>query len=188
MSRNSYKYEFGDYMDCNYYWKFLCPEICNITHEKSRHRDSIFRSHFRVPLTTIDSLMEMHFRNGWVNYTGRCSTYHRLSIRTQLFIMCALEYLGNRKPHRQFTTDTNMYRTEHLNFFHRFLENMNSVKSEYIFYPRDMEELQTTVRDYADQHLPGAGGSIDVVHVKWSRCPAGDYNAKVKNRFHRLPL
>jgi hypothetical protein len=53
---------------------------------------------------------------------------------------------------------------------------MNSVKSEFIFYPRNMEELQTTVRDYADQHLPGAGGSIDVVHVKWSRCPAGDYN------------
>ena len=39
-----------------------------------------------------------------------------------------------------------------------------------------MEELQVTVRDYESQHLPGAGGSIDVVHVKWSNCPAGDYN------------
>jgi hypothetical protein len=137
-----------------------------------------------VPLTTIDSLLEMHFRNGWVNYTGGCNTYHRLSIHTQLFIMCALEHLGNRKPHRQFTADTNMSRTEHLNFFNRFLENMNSVKPEYIFYPRNMDELQGTVCDYADQHLPGAGGSIDVVHVKWSRCPA----VKVKNRYHRLPL
>jgi hypothetical protein len=24
--------------------------------------------------------------------------------------------------------------------------------------------------------LPGACGLMDVVHVKWSKCPAGDYN------------
>ena len=24
--------------------------------------------------------------------------------------------------------------------------------------------------------MPGAGGSIDIVHLKWSHCPAGDYN------------
>eukprot|EP00970_Alexandrium_tamarense_P012998 scaffold3198_cov213-Alexandrium_tamarense.AAC.30 len=41
-----------------------------------------------------------------------------------------------------------------------------------------MDELQGTVRDYADQHLPGAGGSIDVVHVKWSRCPAVKFGAR----------
>jgi hypothetical protein len=69
-----------------------------------------------------------------------------------------------------------MSSSSHLQFFNGFIENMYSVKSEYIFYPRTTEELQVTVRDYADQHLPGAGGSIRVVHVKWSNCPAGDYN------------
>ena len=39
-----------------------------------------------------------------------------------------------------------------------------------------MEQLQVIVNNYCDQHLPGAAGSIDVVHVKWSHCPAGDYN------------
>ena len=29
---------------------------------------------------------------------------------------------------------------------------------------------------YSDNFLPGCGGSIDVVHVKWSMCPAGDIN------------
>jgi hypothetical protein len=66
--------------------------------------------------------------------------------------------------------------SSHLHFFNNFIVNMYSVKSEYVFYPRTMEELQYTVREYERQHLPGAGGSIDVVHVKWSNCPAGDYN------------
>ena len=29
---------------------------------------------------------------------------------------------------------------------------------------------------YTLVHLPGAGGSIGVVHLKWSACPAGAYN------------
>ncbi len=29
---------------------------------------------------------------------------------------------------------------------------------------------------YEEMGLPGAMGSVDVVHVKWSNCPAGDYN------------
>ncbi len=32
------------------------------------------------------------------------------------------------------------------------------------------------MKRYEDNHLPGCGGSIDVVHLKWSNCPAGDLN------------
>lgn len=39
-----------------------------------------------------------------------------------------------------------------------------------------MGELKTTIRDYASQDLPGAVSSINVVHVKWIRCPAREYN------------
>eukprot|EP01082_Thalassiosira_pseudonana_P001215 g1628.t1 g1628 contig10:2468934-2469824(-) len=187
-SSNRFAFQFGDYLDCNYYRKFLCQDIRDVTYEKSQDRKSVFRSHFRVPLKTIDDLTEMHIRNGWVRYTGRVRTNFQLSIRTQLFIMCALEHMGNRKPHCQFETETNMSASSHLHFFNNFIVNMYSVRSEYVFYPRTMEELQVTVHDYESQHLPGAGGSIDVVHVKWSNCPAGDYNkCKVKNLFHPLP-
>jgi hypothetical protein len=175
-SSNRFAFQFGDYLDCNYYRKFLCQDIRDVTYEKSQDRKSVFRSHFRVPLKTIDDLTEMHIRNGWVRYTGRVRTNFQLSIRTQLFIMCALEHMGNRKPHCQFETETNMSASSHLHFFNNFIVNMYSVRSEYVFYPRTMEELQVTVHDYESQHLPGAGGSIDVVHVKWSNCPAGDYN------------
>ena len=50
-----------------------------------------------------------------------------------------------------------------------------------------MTELKETVDDYAAKHLPGAGGSIDVVHIKWGNCPAGDYNkCKGKESFPSL--
>ena len=35
--------------------------------------------------------------------------------------------------------------------------------------------------------LPGAMGSVDVVHVKWSNCPSGDFNcAKGKESYPLL--
>jgi hypothetical protein len=34
-SPNMFRYEFGDYMDCNYYRKFLFPEVRDITYQKS---------------------------------------------------------------------------------------------------------------------------------------------------------
>jgi hypothetical protein len=66
--------------------------------------------------------------------------------------------------------------SEHRNFFALFINKMYSISPSYIYFPRTLEALQQQVQDYAGQHLPGACGSIDVVHVKWSRCPAGDYN------------
>ncbi len=32
------------------------------------------------------------------------------------------------------------------------------------------------MKRYEEMGLPGAMGSVDVVHVKWSNCPSGDYN------------
>ena len=32
------------------------------------------------------------------------------------------------------------------------------------------------LKDYEDNFLPGCGGSVDVVHLKWSCCPVGDFN------------
>jgi hypothetical protein len=53
---------------------------------------------------------------------------------------------------------------------------MYSIKNDYIYFPRNMEELKEVITQYQEKDLPGAGGSIDVVHVKWSKCPAGDFN------------
>jgi hypothetical protein len=87
---NRFGYSFGDYMNCNYYRTFLRPEVCEVTYHKSHDKHSVFRSHFRVPLVTIDDLTETFISKGWVETTQRCCTHEMLYICTQLFIMCAL--------------------------------------------------------------------------------------------------
>jgi hypothetical protein len=73
-SANRWEYEFGDYFESNYFHKFLREEIRAISYIKSRDCRSVFRSHFRVPLVTIDHLTEMFMARGWVHCTKRCNT------------------------------------------------------------------------------------------------------------------
>jgi hypothetical protein len=43
------------------------------------------------------------------------------------------------------------------------------------------------MKKYDEVGLPGAVGSVDVVHVRWANCPAGDYNrAKGKESYPSL--
>jgi hypothetical protein len=50
-----------------------------------------------------------------------------------------------------------------------------------------MRALDKTSKWYSNVGLPGACGSIEVVHVKWSNCPAGDHNrAKGKEGYPSL--
>jgi hypothetical protein len=53
---NRFQNQFGDYLDCNYYRKFLCPDIRDVVYEKSQDRKSVFHSRFIVPLKTTDDL------------------------------------------------------------------------------------------------------------------------------------
>jgi len=57
------------------------------------------------------------------------------------------------------------------------------MKDEYVYMPRNITELNRVSSCYGVAGLPGCMGSIDVVHVKWANCPAGDFNrAKGKDR------
>jgi hypothetical protein len=50
------------------------------------------------------------------------------------------------------------------------------MRDEYICMPKNLTELSKILKWYSAVGLPGACGSMDVVHVKWSNCPAGDHN------------
>jgi hypothetical protein len=50
------------------------------------------------------------------------------------------------------------------------------MKGEFIQYPPLLERLKDAMNSYSENYLPVCGGSVDVVHVKWSSCPTGDYN------------
>jgi hypothetical protein len=82
---------------------------------------------------------------------------------------------------------THICATEHSKFFKLFVEKLSSIADEYIYLPREEEEVRRIMADYEEVGLPGAVGSMDVVHVKWSNCPAGDFNrAKGKESYPSL--
>jgi hypothetical protein len=84
--------------------------------------------------------------------------------------------LGNHTPFCQLTTNTELSAEDHSLFFHKFVEKLSLTKDKFIKYPENFEDLKSVMEKYAAKKLPGCGVSIDVVHLKWSNCPAGDYN------------
>ena len=61
------------------------------------------------------------------------------------------------------------------------------MRAEQIYMPRTLTELMRVNGYYNATSFSGCCGSIDVVHVKWSNCPTGDYNhAKGKEMFPSL--
>jgi len=72
-------------------------------------------------------------------------------------------------------------------FFYVFLDAFMDMRDEYINLPQNIPEMLRVTRCYDSVGLPGACGSMDVVHVKWSSCPAGDANrAKGKEGYPTL--
>jgi hypothetical protein len=53
---------------------------------------------------------------------------------------------------------------------------MARISDEYVYMPQTPEDLNATMKRYKEVGLPGAIGLINIVHVKWSNCPAGDFN------------
>ena len=71
---------------------------------------------------------------------------------------------------------THISTSEVQKFFMSFLDAFMDMKDEYIFLPHNVAALNHTMKSYESVGLPGACGSINVVHIKWSACPAGDHN------------
>ncbi len=46
---------------------------------------------------------------------------------------------------------------------------MYSVCDNYISLTKTQQQLEKVIECYNDMVLPGCGGSVDVVHVKWSQ-------------------
>ena len=198
-SPRAYHYTIGDYESSTYYVKFLSNQIVRVpfhsdctvreqTRRLSKHPKSIFRAWFRMPLYKVEFLSQRFLDEKWIQLSHHCRTESKLKIKINLLIMGALAVLGGTvHSFRQLPTVTNICATEHSHFFHLFISKLYSIRSEYIYMPRDTEELQSIMKRYEEVGLPGAMGSMDVVHVKWSRCPKGDFNrAKGKESYPSL--
>ncbi|KAL3797257.1 hypothetical protein HJC23_004549 [Cyclotella cryptica] len=182
---NAYEFRFGNVYEANWYRKFLEPSVHERTyHLSSRDRFGDFRCLFRLPLTKADELVSRFVENGWVYETKHCKSEEEMYVRTELFILGALKVLASHAPFSTLKVDTEISFEEHRKFFHLFISRMYSIQDDFIQGPPTLGELKDVMQPYVENFLPGCVGSVDVVHVKWSKCPAGDYNrAKSKERF-----
>ena len=187
-SPNRYAYKFGDVEQANWYRKYLAPDVRGMQERLSREdRFGTFRASFRFPLCKVEQLANRFLSEGWIRSTQRCRDERVLKIKAELLIMSCLNMLGQGVPFRTQSDNTNISVSEHRKFFHKFINKLYEIRDEFIYLPRDEAELRKVMGRYEDAGLPGAGGSKDVVHVKWSKCPAGDDNrAKGKDSYPTL--
>jgi hypothetical protein len=198
----AYRYHISRYEKSAWYKSFLSTDklvrrarrygsfitVRELTDKMSRNSKSAFRAWFRMPLYKVEELVDRFIREGWVTLTHHCRTLEKLQIKTELLILGTLAMLGGTmNSFRQLPTVTNICATDHNHFFLKFVRSMYNIRHEYISLPKTEEELSAIMRRYEEVGLPGAMGSLDVVHVKWSSCPSGDYNrCKGKEGFPTL--
>ena len=182
-SPNAYDYEFGNVYQANWYIKFLHPSVREQTYYlSSRDRFGESRSLFHMPLKKIDDLFSLYVQNGWVHCTKHCKSDEEMIISLELRILGALKVLGHNAPFQTLKSNMNISDKEHRMFFTQFIHHIYSIRDEYIGYPKTEEELAVVVEPYERCFLPGCGGSVDVVHVKWGHCPAAEMLIDVQGR------
>ena len=182
---NRWGYSFGDWMTSTFYLDWLDDVVHpggtvsarNRTYEQSQDPRSTFRSWVRLTLRKVDILVDRFLREGWITYTKHCRSRERLQSKAEVLIIGSLCLLaGTVRNCRQFRTLTKISGTEHQKFFNFFVAKLYDIRGEFIHLPRNMSELKSIMDCYDSQGLPGCCGSMDVVHVRWANCPAGDFN------------
>jgi hypothetical protein len=101
--------------------------------------------------------------------------------------MSSLYLLGMGAAFRACQPLCSISTSEVRKFYALFLDAIVDMRDDQIYMPRNHSELTKVEACYNAAGLPGCSGSVDVVHVKWSNCPAGDFNrAKGKETFPSL--
>jgi hypothetical protein len=157
---------------------FLRPGFTrDLTHElSSSDRFGEFRSLFRMKLEKVEELTDILIERGYIVEPRTLKFRAEFRERSELLVMTALYRLGNGNSYRQCRSNTYISVSEIRKFFVIFLDAIVDMRDEYVYLPRNITELRQLTKDYEEQGLPGCTGSMDVVHVKWSRCPTGDQN------------
>jgi len=172
-----------------WYRHFTAPgETRDLTHLlSSSDRYGEFRHYFRMPLSKVEELTDKLIARGYVRYPRTRSRQAEFRERTELLVMSSLYLLGTGAAFRSCRALCSICTSEVRKFFYVFLNAIVDMKDEYVCMPTNLAELNRVSKCYDMVGLPGCMGSIDVVHVKWANCPAGDFNrAKGKETFPSL--
>jgi hypothetical protein len=129
-----------------------------------------------MPLKKIDGIISLLIDSKWVYKMKHCKAEEEMIIKLELRILGALKVIGHNSPFQTLQSDTNISDKEHRSFFKKFISCLYTIREEFICYPATKAELDEVMYSYTQNFLPGCGGLVDVVHLKWSNCPAGYVN------------
>jgi hypothetical protein len=140
-----------------------------------------------MPLTKVKSIIDILIDGGYVTPARLLIRRAEFCERTELLVMSALYILGHGAQFCSLMALTHICTSEVRKFFFVFLDAFMDMHNEYINLPQNIPEMLRVTRCYESVGLPGACGSMDVVHVKWLSCIAGDANrAKGKEGYPTL--
>ena len=129
-----------------------------------------------MPLSKVERLADILIDRGYVQPPRLLLCRAEFRERTELFVMLSLYLLGRSAAFFSCRILCNISTLEICHFFFPFLDVLVDMRNEFIKLPENIQELINVTCYYKAEGLPGACGSMDVVHVKWSNCPSGDSN------------
>lgn len=160
-------YRPNDYFDSPWFKLISNPA----TSDPSTVQGKTFRKRFRVPFFLFLELLVMARRLGFKNVPINCAGCKGLPLELQ--VLGVLRVLGRGTCFDGIEELTGGSSEAHRNFFHKFIKLFSKAYfNEYVYLPRNQDELERWTMDYNRMGLPGVLGSTDCVHVKWERCPA----------------
>ena len=121
-----------------------------------------------MPLSKVECLADIPIERGYVQPSRLLLRRAEFCERTELLVMSFFYLLGRGAAFCSCRTLCH--------FFFRFLDAFVDMRDEFIKLLENIQELNNVTCYYKTEGLPGACGSMDVVHVQWSNCPSGDSN------------
>ncbi len=176
-SKNSTHYRASVWTSC-WYINYLAPgNFRELTHELSTSdRYGEFRHWFRMPLYKVEELTTLLMTWGYVREPRTFWRSQEFRECTELLVMSSLYVFGRGASFRSLRPLCHISASECRVFFEILLNAMMDMSDEFSSMPKNATELLPIARNYENVGLPGCCGSMDVVHLRWSQCPAGDMN------------
>jgi Plant transposon protein len=164
--------------ESNWWKKYLSPEKKLLFDNEPLGRDATqFRRMFRVPYRIFEDHLMRLAKSKWSTWRpDKVDSYSKPVADLELKLLGAMFTLGTAATHFAVSTNTNLSDELHRKFFNQWIVHMSSLKDDFIYLPRDLEEYNHVVGEYADMGLPGCVGSVDCVHIGWDMCPTQQQN------------
>ena len=176
--RANHVYHIESVTESAWFRYFNCPGMTReLTHELSlSDRFGHFHRYFCMPLWKVEELADLLIRCWYVPLPR--TRFHQAEFceRTKLLVMSSLYLLGTRAAFWVCQLLCSISTSEVRTFYYLFLDAIVEMRDNQIYMPRNHSEMTKVEACYNAVVLPGCCGSVDIVHVKWSNCPAGDFN------------